>query len=327
MDSCLKRGDTVKALVRPTSDLTYLRSLRKVQLVYGDLTSADSARVATRRVDAVYHSAARVTDYGSRRQFHEANVLGTKYLLDAARDNGAERFVFVSSPSVVADENDQVNIDESYAYPKTFVNLYSETKALGEQVVLGANAEGFVTCAIRPRAVWGPRDKTGWLPRIVAKLATGKMPDISGGKTVMASLCYCQNAAEACVLAARSDRVGGKAYFVTDSEQTDVWGFSSILCELFGVPPIRRRISPGKLRLIVALIEMVWKLPVLAHRISPPLSRYSVGLLTQTGTFNTNAAKQDFGYRPLVDQKTGLGDLKRWVESIGGTEAFIRNFG
>lgn len=329
VDHCLAAGDDVRALVRPSSDVARLRELSQavggaVELAYGDVTAPQSLAAATRGVDVVYHSAARVTDFGTRRHFWDANVAGTRALVDAARRNGVSRFVFVSSPSVVTDDRDQVSIDERHPYPRRFVNLYSETKALAEQLVLGANGRGFVTCAIRPRGIWGPRDRTGFLPKIVAKLAAGRLPDLSGGRRVQASLCYVDHAAAACLQAARASSVGGKAYFVCDDAPTEVWPFANVLADLFALPRVRRRIPLALARVVARAIDALWQLPGLGDRRSPPLSRYSLGLLTLTATYDTSAARRDFGYCPTIDQPTGLRRLREWVDEIGGVGEFTR---
>jgi 2-alkyl-3-oxoalkanoate reductase len=324
VDACLAQGDRVRVLARASSDLTYLRTLPGVEIVHGDLTSAASLAAATRGVEAIYHSAARVSDQGTRAEFHEANVAGTRHLMHAASASGVGRFVFVSSPSVVMDDSDQVDVDESTPYPRRFLNLYSETKAEAEQLVLAANRPGFVTTAIRPRAVWGPRDRTGWLPKLSSKIISGRLPNLSGGKPILASLCYCENAALACLLAARSSAAGGKAYFVTDDEKTDVWQFASTIIDMFGLPPIRRTVNPAPVRLIARLFDLVWKLPALARRYPPPLSAYAVALLSRTATYDISAARRDLGYQPRVDQATGLVQLKSWIDGIGGIQALIR---
>ena len=324
VDECVRAGDDVRVLVRRSSDLSYLDTVPGLSYVYGELSDTASVRDAATGVDVVYHSAARVTDHGSRAQFVDANVTGTQRLMDAARDGGASRFVFVSSPSAVMDGTDQLGIDESTPYPARYLNLYSETKALAEQAVLAANGPGFTTCALRPRGIWGPRDRNGFMPRLVAKMRAGRLPDLSGGRTVYASLCYCVNAARACRQAATSDRVGGRAYFIADAEVSDVWGLIAEVAVLFGARPPTRRVSPAVRDTLVGAIETVWKVPYLAHRYPPPLSRYSVALLTKSSTYDTGAAARDFGYAPDVDQRTGLDLLKRWVDGIGGVDAFTR---
>jgi len=326
VDECVRAGDAVRVLVRPFSDLSYLSTVPGLELAFGDLADEASLREATRGVDVIYHSAARVTDHGSRTQFWEANVAGTVRLLEAGRDNRVGRLVFVSSPSVTMNGEDQVNIDETYPYPDRFLNLYSETKAAAERVVLAANGPGFTTCALRPRGIWGPRDWHGFMPRLVAKMRAGKLPDLSGGRTVYASLCHCVNAASACRLAVQSDQVGGKAYFVADAEVSDVWAMITQVAELFDVRPPTRTVPPLVRDALVNTIEALWRLPYLAHRYSPPLSRYSLALLTRSSTYDTSAARRDFGYRPVIDQPTGLRQLKQWVDEIGGVDEFVRCF-
>jgi nucleoside-diphosphate-sugar epimerase len=220
------------------------------------------------------------------------------------------------------DGRDQVRIDERQPYPRRFLNLYSETKALAEQMVLRENGAGLSTCAIRPRAVWGPRDRSGWFPKIFARLAAGRLPDLSGGQRVAASFTFCSDAAEACVLASESSQAAGKAYFVADGLETDVWEFARAVCAEFALEPPRRKLSPVAARTIARTLDLAWKLPALGHHSAPPLSEYVVCLLTRTGTYDIGAARRDFGYRPRIDPARGLTLLKAWIDGNGGTAAF-----
>ncbi len=327
VDACLARGDSVRALVRASSDTRYLRSLDGVECVTADLDDPGdiaALRDALEGIDVVYHSAARVLDYGSRAQFLRTNVEGTERLLAAARDAGVSRFVFVSSPSVVMAGADQIGVDESAPYPARYLNLYSETKAIAEQRVLAANTAEFITCALRPRGIWGPRDLHGAMPKMVKRMRDGKLPNVSGGRRIEASICFAENAAEACVLAARSDRVGGRAYFVTDAEPIDVWGFCDELADRFSVPRIARRVSPGFLWFVATVFDVLWKLPFLGHRRSPPMSRYLASLLIHHATYDIAAARRDFGYVPRVDRDEGFARIHAWLGE-GGTDKFIEH--
>lgn len=323
VDQCLQQGDSVRVLVRKESNLSYLNTLKEVEKVWGDLSDSDSLQKALQSTDVVIHSAARVVDFGSREQFYRTNVYGTQSLIQAAKKRGVGRLILISSPSALMTMTDQIDVNESCPYPKKFVNLYSETKAAAEQLVLQANSPNLMTCALRPRAIWGPRDRSGFLPRILAKMADGKFPDISGGKKVYASLCYCENAAAASLLAAKSDQVGGKAYFITDRERVDVWKFVSDLASFFNLPPLTKKVHPQIARGIATAIDTLWKLPFLANQFSPPISRYSVGLLTLSSTYDWSAAARDFKYDPVVDQETGLARFKNWLDGHGGVKSLV----
>ncbi|MET8876062.1 NAD-dependent epimerase/dehydratase family protein [Nocardia sp. NPDC004604] len=311
----------VAILVRRSSDLTDLgASVDQVQVVYGDLADGLSLARATNGVDVVFHSAARVDERGTRAQFWEENVRATERLLDSARRGGASRFVFISSPSALMDYDggDQLDIDESVPYPRRYLNLYSETKAAAERAVLAMDAPGFTTCALRPRAIWGAGDRSGPIVRLLGRTAAGKLPDLSFGRDVFASLCHIDNIVDACVRVIGSDAVGGKAYFIADAEQTDVWQFLGAVAMDLGYRPPTRKPNPRVVNGLVRVIETVWQVPAIAMRWSPPLSRYVVALMTRSATYDTGAAARDFGYRPVVDRDTGIARFKDWLETQGG---------
>ncbi|MFB7977795.1 NAD-dependent epimerase/dehydratase family protein [Streptomyces vinaceus] len=331
-DACLRDGHRVRALVRPGSDTARLSSLGAgIDLVPGDLSDTASLARAAIGCDAVLHSAARVVDHGTRAQFEEANVTGTQRLLTAARAAGATRFVFVSSPSALMHlrEGDRLGIDESTPYPTRFFNHYCATKAAAEQYVRAANTPRFTTCALRPRGIWGPRDHAGFLPRMIASMRAGRLPDLSGGKRVRVSLCHVDNAVDACLraTAAPAERIGGKAYFVADAEETDLWAFLTRIGALLDCPPPHPRIPVPLTRALSRAVETAWSLHPAAATSPPPLSRYMAALLTRSTTYDTGAARRDLGYDPPRTREDGVSGLLRWIHANGGAEAWTRPAG
>ncbi|MEU6587336.1 NAD-dependent epimerase/dehydratase family protein [Nocardia sp. NPDC046763] len=321
VDQALAAGDEVRVLARPTGDLGYLRSLPEVEIVHGDLGDADSLVAACKGVDVVHHSAGRVAETGHRDQFWEANVEGTRRLMDAARAAGTGRFVFVSSPSVATEyDRDRFGIDESEPYVRNPKSYYVETKAIAEREVLAADGPDFTTCALRPRMIWGPRSG-GWMTLLLNKIRSGRLPDLSGGKPVLVSITHCEHAARACVQASRSDAVAGKPYFLADAEDVDLWGFARDLATAFDLTPPTRTIPKPVLNGVIAVFDTIWKIPGLQSRVAPPLSSWTVAALTVSNTYDTSAAQRDFGYAPTVSLRDGLNRYVEWVESIGGLSA------
>ncbi|RDI53981.1 NAD-dependent epimerase/dehydratase family protein [Nocardia mexicana] len=316
----------VAILVRPTSNLRDLgEAVDQVEIVTGDLADAASLDRAASGVDVVFHGAARVDERGTRDQFWAENVRATERLLSAARGGGASRFVFVSSPSALMDRDggDQIEVDESVPYPRRYLNHYCETKAAAERLVLAANAPGFTTCALRPRAIWGAGDRSGPIVRLLDRAAAGSLPDLSFGRDVYASLCHVENIVDACVKAAASENVGGKPYFIADAERTNVWEFLAQVTTELGYRPPSRQLNPRLVHLIVAVIEMLRRIPFVAARWSPPLSRYTVAVMTRTGTYDTSAAARDFGYEPVIDRDTGMRRLQEWMRSGDTTSGVV----
>ena len=97
-----KRGDTVRALVRSTSNRKHLQTLPNVELFEGGIEEVERVREAVDGVDAIVHAAglvkARNTD-----EFFAVNVGGTSNLVQAARTGSrgrsstVKRFVYVLS--------------------------------------------------------------------------------------------------------------------------------------------------------------------------------------------------------------------------------------
>ncbi|MFT4087848.1 MAG: NAD-dependent epimerase/dehydratase family protein [Gordonia sp. (in: high G+C Gram-positive bacteria)] len=316
----------VAVLVRPTSDLSDLGDLSGLDIRHGDLTDPWSLIEATTGVDAVVHSAARVDERGTRKQFDIENREATEALLAGAKAGGASRFVFISSPSALMDydDGDQLNVDESTPYPRRYLNLYSETKAAAERAVLAAAADDFVTCALRPRAIWGAGDRSGPIVRLLSRAQDGKLPNLSGGKTVYASLCHVGNIVDATLRALESGQVNGRAYYIADDEVTDVWEYMSEVAGRFGFSLTDRAVNPRVVEPAVKVLDRVWTIPYLARRVPPPLSMYVLALLTRSSTFDTTAARTDLGYRPVVDRETGMAEFITWVQSSGGLAELTR---
>src|SRR5436190_15646733 len=91
------RGDDVVALVRTPSKATDLLAAG-VELVEGDLSSDDAIRRGIDGVDGVFHMGA-VYKVGIPKKdqpaMWDANVTGTRRILDAAEAAGVKRIVYV----------------------------------------------------------------------------------------------------------------------------------------------------------------------------------------------------------------------------------------
>ena len=155
IEQLLARGDHVKSFARgPYPDL----SERGVEVVQGDLASADAVLRAARGCEVVFHVAAKAGLWGRAADFFNANVVGTDNVIRACKQAGIARLVYTSSPSVVFDGRDMEGVNESVPYAPTYRAHYPRTKALAEQRLLAANSGSLATVALRPHLLWGPHD-------------------------------------------------------------------------------------------------------------------------------------------------------------------------
>ncbi len=152
-------GHQARVLHRSSSRLDALAGL-DYESAFGDILDESALRKASEGCDWVFHVAA-VADYwrSDKERMFEANVEGTRRLLNAARDAGVRRVVFTSSAAAVGLRADGKPADESVPFnlsPERFLYGYSKVKA--EAVVAEAVAGGQDVVIVNPVIVMGPGD-------------------------------------------------------------------------------------------------------------------------------------------------------------------------
>ena len=116
--------------------------------------------------DYIFHSGALSSPWGKYEDFYNANVLGTKHIIEGSQKYGIKRLIHVSTPSIYFYYDERQNVVENAKLPDTFVNHYATTKYMAEQAIDQAFTQGLPVITIRPRALFGPGDNA-ILPRLI----------------------------------------------------------------------------------------------------------------------------------------------------------------
>jgi nucleoside-diphosphate-sugar epimerase len=302
-----ERGDDVTVTIR---DPRRVHPHPAVRTVVADITNPGSFSDAFCGIDVVFHTAARTGVWGPRRAFWNANVVGTRNVIEACLTDCVARLVYTSTPSVVFDHGDLCGVDESQPYSRRFLCAYAESKARAEEQVLAANDGGLATVALRPHLLFGPGDPH-LLPRVMERARSGRLRQVGDGENVV-DLTYVDNAAQAHLDAA--DRLapaspcGGKAYFISNGEPVKLWPWLHSLLARLRLPAIRTRISLRTAYAAGALLEAVYRLTRVGHE--PPMTRFVALQLAKSHYFEISAARRDLGYTPRVSMAEGL---SRWL--------------
>lgn len=207
-------GAQVRALVRRPGEADILRATG-IEEVEGDFTDRDDAARAATGIDAVVHCAAAAgPDHEAARR---VNTDGTRTVIEAAREAGAERFVHISTGSVY-DRGPRDVVDEDT--PRvTEGDPYSQTKAEAERVVEEAVADGFGATILRPPAVLGWSPTSTWGQRFPEMLAAGEFPFTPNPESTH-SWVHVDDLADAVLASLRSDAAAGRAYNVVGGDGT-----------------------------------------------------------------------------------------------------------
>lgn len=229
----LARGHEVRALVRPSADVSARGWPVEVEVARADLRLSRALRETCVGVDAVIHLAARMG--GSETQQFETTVGGTERLIEAMRDTGTRRFVLASSYAVYDWSAIEGALTE--ASPVVGNRLvergpYTVAKAWQERVTRRlATEEGFELTVVRPGFVWG-RDHV-WLSGMGQRYLG---VHVVFGRSTLLPITYVENCADAFVTATVQDSARGETFNVVDDEPVTTWRYTAEYLRRTGTP-------------------------------------------------------------------------------------------
>ena len=171
----LERGQKVRlldSLVYGDSAIKPLLSNPDVEFIKGDCRHIQDVVKAMAGVSSVIDLAAIVGDPACEQDSSNAleiNYAATRMMVEIAKGNGVERFVFASSCSVYG-ASDFLMDELSAVRP---ISLYAETKVASEKVLLEARAPGFHPTVLRFATVFGlaPRPRFDLVVNLLAAKA------------------------------------------------------------------------------------------------------------------------------------------------------------
>ena len=275
------------------------------EAVPGDISDAESIRAGAQGCELGFHLAAKVEDWGPWEEFEQANIEGTRNVLEGCAKAGVRRFVHAGTEAALIAGEPLVNVDETAPLRPDSKAPYARSKAIAEQAVRDASRDGFETIVLRPRFVWG-RGDTSLLPGILELVEGGRFTWIGGGDH-LTSTTHVDNTVEGLVLAAERGRPG-EAYFVTDAD-TVVWReFLSEMIETQGVEAPTRSIPTALAAALMGAGELGWRLLPLRGR--PPLSRFAFWISSQECTIDISKARDELGYEPVMSREQGLAEMR-----------------
>lgn len=298
----VKQGHTVYAMSRSeaTDKTIAVTGAIPVRTALNEVTVED-----LHQSDIVIHAAAMVASWGDKKEFWNTNVEGTRQLLAVSKSAAVKRFIHISTEAVLWNGKDLININENTPYSTSNDYLYGSTKREAEKMVIAANEAGvFETIVLRPRLVWGPEDKT-ILPSAIAMYKKGHFTWINKGKAKTSSS-HIYNVLEGIRLALVNGKAGN-IYFITDNEISTLHSFFTALFSTEGIE-IKAGSMPGWLVNAVAyILEPVWKL--LGIQSAPPVTKTAVYLMCYECTIESNKAKNELGYMPVITIAEGIRQL------------------
>ncbi|MBK8905307.1 MAG: NAD-dependent epimerase/dehydratase family protein [Anaerolineaceae bacterium] len=302
-------GHAVRALVRRPEKGKELADLG-IELVPGDLTDPESLHRAMEGIELVYHIAATFREESiSEEQMWAVNCDGVRNMLEAAVTAGTvQRFVHCSTIGVHGDVKNPPATEESPYAPGDY---YQESKTAGEKIAIEYMKAGKLPIAIfRPGGIYGPGD-TRFL-KLFRPIKKQRFLMIGSGK-VLYTLIHIDDLVDGIILCGTHQNAVGNIYILTGEPALTLNQFMATIADVVGVPKPKLRVPVMPIYWAGYLCELACK-PL---GIEPPLYRRRVDFFRKDRSFSVAKARQELGFSPKVDLRTGLAQTARWYEEQG----------
>jgi UDP-glucose 4-epimerase len=291
----VERGETVRGFDNfETGRKENLKEIfDRIEFIEGDLRNADSIARACEGIDYIFHQAALPSvprSVKDPRTSHTANIDGTFNLLEGARAAAVKRIVYAASSSAYGNQPGFPRKETMVPMP---IAPYPVQKLTGELYMRSYwQVYGLETVCLRYFNIFGPRQVpdspySGVMAKFALLMLKGERPTIFGDGEQGRDFTYVENAVSANLLAmhAPAEKVAGRVFNVACGERHTLNKTYKILAELTGYDQ------------------------------SPVYGAERTGDI-QNSLADISAAREAFGYEPLVSFEEGLRRTVEWYKQV-----------
>lgn len=310
VDACLNKGWQVNAFALPGDPGIAVLKEKGTGVFTGDIRDFEAVNIAAIGIDIVFHTAAFVSDWGSKEMFWDVTVKGTENVCKAALQNGVKRLVKISTCDVFGLREDKILVETDPLLP--WGEPYPDTKLAAEDVAWDYyKKEGLSVTMVYPLWVYGPGDKT-FVPLLADALLKNEMVFFRKHAIVWPS--YVENVVDLLMTIAEHPNAVGNGYLVHDGEYTTLEAFCAEIMKKYN-KELKIRYIPYKLAMFLAIImEFLWKLAGAKKR--PLLTTYTVKNLGSRLRFSIEKAKNDLDWTPKIKFNEGMKITMDWLKTL-----------
>lgn len=309
----LDAGHTVRTLAFDNAKGLALINERGLEHFHADITQYDQIEAAFSGIECVFHLAAQVSfrDRGLD-EMRLVNVEGVGNVIKACQRHHVRRLIYFSSIEALSPYPADATVDETrplvgddYEFP------YPRTKAMGQRLVLEAQAQGLETVVIYPTAVTGPNDYHFRASNsLLLQFARGRFEGVTEGGFNFVDV---RDVVELSVRAAEQAPSGSS--YLASGHWHSILEAGTLIAALRGFPPPKISLTAAQLKLVTPMISW-WN----EMRGNPPtLTAAAVLYITNWLSISHERATREFGYQPRPFAET-IRDTVRWFEESGALE-------
>ncbi len=248
VEQLLAAGDSVTVLDDFSSgsrdNLTAAARLGDLRIVEGSVLDRAAIETAMRGSRRVFHLAVQCVrrSLGQPVENHDVNATGTLLVLEEARRQRIDRFVYCSSSEVYGNCGDE-RLSEEASKCKP-VTVYGAAKLAGEYYTSAYHQTyGLSAMVVRPFNSYGPRehsqgDLAEVIPRFVVRVLNGHPPVIFGDGANGRDFTYVGDTARGIALAAQAELLIGRTVNIAYGTMLTIRDVARSVARLCGRPDL-----------------------------------------------------------------------------------------
>lgn len=310
-EALAEAGHALRCTRRGSSRVDHVDHL-PIHWVEADLSDGEALRRAFDGVELVFHCAAMVSIL--RRvtpALTEANVAGTRRVVEAARAAGVRRLLHCSSTVAVGMRDDGTPADERDAWNFDRYGLddgYATTKRQAEQVVQEQASAGLDAVIVNPGYMFGPYDVRPSSGRLLLDLVRGRVPGSSSGCN---SFVGARDVARGMIAAAERGQAGER--YILAGENLSYEQLFARVAAVAGTRPPRLRVP----RALAQVAALGGDLAEWLTQREPSLTSNTVAWAYQTRfVVSSEKARAALGYQPRP-LEAAVAEALRWFRDRG----------
>lgn len=267
----VKAGNRVRILTLPNDPNVSRIEGIDCEIVYGDVSDADSLKGVFDGIKTVYHLAAIIIAHDPS-VFQRINVEGTRNMVKGALAAGTEHFIYISSASV------------------TFPNAsaYARSKMEAERIVKSQQNMNYTI--VRPTLVY---ERNGGQEFMMFMDSLKKYPFVPfvGRGRAKKNPVFVDDLVQGVLAIANNPKTYGKIYNFSGGEEISIWNLAHLMLKHQGFSKPFIPIPILICRLIAFIMERTMK--------HPPLTGYAISRIVQDADLDNTPAERDLGYNPI----------------------------
>src|SRR6476620_4776759 len=237
------------------------------------------------------------------------NLDGTRVVMEAARDTGAERIVYTSSVATRELRENGMPTDETTPLSENQgIGAYKRSKIAAERLVEGMIGKGLPAVIVNPSTPVGPRDRrptpTG---RMIVEAASGRIPAFVDTGL---DLVHVDDVAAGHIGALQHGRIGER--YILGGQNMTLAELLGTIARLTGRPPPRIRLPRGPLYPLAFAAEAMARVT----KREPLLTVDSLRMSKHFMFFSSAKAARELLYRPRPAEE-GIRDAVDWFRAAG----------